>query len=86
MIQDEILLKFESSLEEPPDPGTLTGDEFCSDLDGWSSLRALAFISAINQEYGIVLQPATVLASEKVSDIVAAVVARINAASILIQK
>ncbi len=76
MTRRELLLKFESSLEEPPEPGTLTGAELCSDLDGWNSLAVLVFISVINKEYGVTLPPKTIFTCRDVNDVVDLVVAQ----------
>jgi len=70
MIRADVRLIFESSLEEPVEPGTLKGDELCGDLDGWNSLAVLAFISAIHKKYGITLPPAKMLACKRVDDVV----------------
>jgi acyl carrier protein len=79
MIRIDLLLTFESCLEEPPEPGTLKGDELCSDLDGWNSLAVLALISVINKEYGITLPPAGILACQKVDDVIDLVLAQVPA-------
>jgi acyl carrier protein len=70
MTREELLLQFENSLEEPPAPGTLKGDELCADLDGWNSLAVLAFISVINKEYGITLPPKKIFMCKKVDDVI----------------
>jgi acyl carrier protein len=70
MTRDELILIFESNLEEPPQSGSLTGDECCRDLDGWNSLAVLAFISEINKGYGITLPPTKLFACEKVNDVI----------------
>jgi acyl carrier protein len=70
MTRDEILLKFECSLEDPPEPGTLTGAELCSNLAGWNSLAVVAFISVINKGYGIILQPARLVGCRSVNDVI----------------
>jgi acyl carrier protein len=77
MSREDILLAFEASLEEPPEPGTLRGDETCRDLDGWNSLAVLAFISTIHKEYGITVPPAQIFACQKVDDVIDLVVAQV---------
>jgi acyl carrier protein len=79
MTRTDLLLTFESSLEDPPEPGTLSGDELCSNLDGWNSLAVLAFISVIHKEYGITLPPAKILACQSVDEVIDLVVALIAA-------
>lgn len=86
MSRTDILLVFESSLEEPPEPGTLKGDEPCGDLDGWNSLAFLVFISVINKVYGITLPPAQIFACQKVDDVVDLVIAQIASGPALGQK
>jgi len=70
MTREELLLQFESSLEEPPAPGTLRGDELCADLDGWNSLAVLVFISVVNKEYGITLPPKKIFTCMQVNDVI----------------
>jgi acyl carrier protein len=79
MTRTDLLLAFENSLEEPPEAGSLKGDELCADLDGWNSLAVLSFISVINKEYGVTLPPAKILACQKVDDVIDVVVAVIGA-------
>jgi acyl carrier protein len=74
MTREEVLIKFERSSEEPLRSGTLKGDELCSDLDGWNSLAVLNFISVINKDYGLTLQPAKLIACQTVSDVVELVI------------
>jgi acyl carrier protein len=70
MTRNEVLLKFQNSLEEPPESGTLKGDELCADLEGWNSLAVLSFIAAVNKNYGLTLQPAKLFNCRTVNDVV----------------
>jgi acyl carrier protein len=68
--RSEFLRKFESTLEEPLEPGTLTGDELCEDIDGWNSLATLAFISMLSKDYNVVIKPEKIFKCKKVDEII----------------
>jgi len=78
--RSDFLRRFETILEEPLEPGTLTGDELCEDIDGWDSLAALAFISMLNKDYKIVIKPETIFKCKTVNEIINMVAEHIGSA------
>ena len=66
---------FHRQLEElfESDPGTVSGKDVLKEIDGWSSLTFLGLIAMLDQEYGVSLAPATILACHTVADLQVAV-------------
>ncbi len=77
MNRTDLLITFASCLEKPPEPGTLRGDEFCSDLPGWDSLGILDFISLMRKRYKIVVPPDKIYECQTVDDVIDLVLATV---------
>ncbi len=78
MSRTEFLREFESMLEVPPEPGSLTGAEPCADLEGWDSLAMLSFIALLDKEFEIKVPPAKISECQTVNDLVDLVGVRLS--------
>ena len=81
MTRSELLRQIEGLLEVPRAEGALTGDEVCSDLEGWDSLAVLSFLSLLDRELRVVVPPARVYACRRVNDLVELVADRLTASA-----
>ena len=70
MTRNQFLRSIEGILESPLEPGTLTGEELCSDLDGWDSLAVLSYIALVNKEFGITLPAQSIFACKKMNEVI----------------
>lgn len=55
------------------DAGTVSPADVLEGIDGWSSLTFLGLIALLDEEYGITVSPATILACNTVADLQAVV-------------
>jgi acyl carrier protein len=79
MNRSELLRKIEGLLEVPREEGALTGEEICSDLEGWDSLAVLSFISILDKDLQVVVPAARIYACRRVNDLVELVADRLTA-------
>jgi len=69
MIQNDMLRKLDELLEF--DPGTLTGDEKLSHLEGWDSLAVLGFMALVDETFEITVSPKAIESADTVHDLLA---------------
>ncbi len=52
------------------EPGALTGPEELQD-HGWDSLAALGFMALVEEQFGVIVSPDSLIKSETVDDLIA---------------
>jgi acyl carrier protein len=77
MDKAQFLAKLGEILELPP--GSLTGAEHLSDLDGWDSLAVLGFIALVDEHCGITVAPKRIQDCKTVDDLLALTTGAVSA-------
>lgn len=54
-------------------PGTLSGDTVLESIEGWSSLSVIGVMAAVDETYGVKLEPAAIVRCKTVDDLLAMV-------------
>jgi len=67
MTKQEFLLLIDEIIEE--DPGTLTGSETLSELDGWDSFATLEFMTLADKRFSVTLSGESIANCLTVSDL-----------------
>ncbi len=67
MNRSEFLKEFEKVIEAPP--GSITGREDLSSLEGWDSMSAMGFIAMVDSQLGVAVAPSDLAASRTVADL-----------------
>jgi acyl carrier protein len=71
MTKQEFLTEFDQVIEA--NPGTTTGAEKLSELDGWDSLAVLGFIAMADEQLGAAVSGQQIADANTVDDLVALV-------------
>lgn len=75
-VEEKVIKIIGESLEV--EPGVITEDTAIGDIPEWNSLGHIVLISSLEKEFGITFDPEIIMDLEDVSDIIAAIVERVE--------
>ena len=68
MTKKELIEILEEIVEA--EPNTLTGEERLEDLESWDSLAVVNFIAVVDENFGLTLEPAKIMKSETINQLI----------------